>query len=800
MKSPVAPPLRQPGGISRSVLPVVLGFWLFLGIVMRVHALPGINSARTTVPTRSGVSYTLIRDADDPLQWYYMPHQLRLTRMENGWPNLRIITYVFEGKEHAIFQAQITGGATTDDLKALEAKAQELSEGRKARVTSVGPIRGSKIRIVLLQGSGSNFSLTPLWDKSLDEAVLETTAGKVTSPTNGASASGACIPAGGFLEQATWIEFETHGIGVPIYETMAKGKTGGILVLLDGDYDVITEPADVTVTLDRKKSVQYLMESTSNRRSTTLGFWQKNKSDVQQTVRDLEHENNSLVIRGTQNGQVLTEKQWDAITDRLVDFVTKEVCVPDPKGSLNVPETVGIVPAFMDVGSLLSQFKLELGGVASFSLTKTERTVKYSFNQTVVSSNSATWMQRFVKPQRAVIYGAIGLGDYDDEKRKEIADNIVTQVKIDTLPTVSLRLPFSGANVGYKMGATVKLNLTPDSKQKHEAVFQLQDDQWKIVGDGDPGSGNANVRIFKVRTEEAWSITNAFASLYVNALNPALPSNTRREVGRNNKEAEMSFYGGTNSVIDLGGSRLPINCLTVDLSPLPWDQAISKAVVSFGCSGGDFFENRCLTNPVVFDPFISEKNAPKTASLFYGGQITELAVEYLFDDSFLEGSRRTILWKADKDSDFASRLNVDNVTFTPDDLGLRTYAWDLGPLFKECSTSTTKATELTVQTKAQRAVIARTVGSNGFVSLKRRPDEGSQVFERSVSVELDKPVLISTTQGILTSLVLTVHFDGGAEAKEIRMKAKTIEQANNASARDNFRLHADMFESVAQTK
>ena len=73
-------------------------------------------------------------------------------------------------------------------------------------------------------------------------------------------------------------------------------------------------------------------------------------------------------------------------------------------------------------------------------------------------------------------------------------------------------------------------------------------------------------------------------------------------------------------------------------------------------------------------------------------------------------------------------------------------------------------------------------------------------LSRSVSVELDKPVLISTTQGILTSLVLTVHFDGGAEAKEIRMKAKTIEQANNASARDNFRLHADMFESVAQTK
>ena len=411
-------------------------------------------------------SITVLRDAYNRLQFYYIPPEPRISERKFGSriePEFHLIRYQYRDPKNP--EKELEGGIL-QFAATLSIDPEAISQLKTAISKSFNIKKKKKIRLSALPFKSAQVSLyTPS-----GEHIVSSSKGTGLAPT--------------FSTQKMTFLVEFPPIGADIYDALTTGNTG-IPVVVNFSYNGLTPKANISVYVDYRQAFKHF-SSDKKFAARISTFWASASANYQNSqIREDLQKRKILKVDITGSDELLKIEEANKIVQPLVksilDEITKDFAPPkkiDPAKAKD-PKLGG---GFVSVGYSLAK-------KGSVKKIRGKTKINYNFRK-IMTSNTIT-------------SGFIGIGKYSDEIKKKL----VTIVPPGPWRKAFFVLP----NVpdDKDLGITqvdIQLSLLKEGRvlESVAAIWRNQEEGWKGVGSiGDKEAPSRNLLLFPLMSYTA---------------------------------------------------------------------------------------------------------------------------------------------------------------------------------------------------------------------------------------------------------------------------------------------------------
>lgn len=323
----------------------VIGMILLGGLLASLHHYSALAQASLVAGnTITGVSvqvktpdgsdetqtFTLVRDARVPEQWYYFPNQPRLTENVIGGariPELTLIRFTAPQSDGQITSAAILTFAVT--LGASGEALEKLKSRLKQEVQYLAAIDPNNLRLSPIP---INSASAAVYSPSTGGLVAEADSNSVVVPTDG---NGKVVFA-----------MKLNDVGGDVYKSLLDG-TAGVPVWIKYNFNGTTPPAGFKVTVNWDQAYSFYSKDEKFRASASyFGWFSASASSDRTTIRDQLIQSGAVKVEAITGGtfsQEILDSYLQPIVKRLNDQLLQQLQPPskiDP-ASVSTPSSSG---------------------------------------------------------------------------------------------------------------------------------------------------------------------------------------------------------------------------------------------------------------------------------------------------------------------------------------------------------------------------------------------------------------------------------------------------------------------------
>ncbi len=332
--------------------------------------------------------FTVLRDAIQRDQWYYVPDQPRLSeRLVNGSrePEFTLVRYQFKDP----------------------ANPEQLAEGgflQFAITLGLPPEALPQLRAVIAKRTTSNPDTI-----RLSALPFKTATANLYVPKSGLLVASEPVGPGiapTFATQKMAYAIPLSKIGSDVYDTMVNGTTG-LAAGIEFTYTGLTPPVGFTVTVDWDQAYTFYSKDEKIRAEIAVGSFFGGKANIDRSkLLETLKQNKVILIEETdnpENGAKYLEMILNRINAELLQQMAPPAKVEEAKATeATVPEKI------------MSRLKGSLFGSASYSVSIKDR------KQVKQGKEKVTFRSRHLQERKTVAAGFVGIGGYPEEMRKRL--------------------------------------------------------------------------------------------------------------------------------------------------------------------------------------------------------------------------------------------------------------------------------------------------------------------------------------------------------------------------------------------
>lgn len=432
---------------------------------------PGVANAQASlaaediideVPVKIGnviEKFTVIRDAIQTDQWYYVPDQPRIAErlMSSGErePEFALVRFQFKDPANP---EQLAEGGFLQFAMTLGLPPEALPQ-LKAAIAQRAKVKPESIRLAALP---FKTAVASLYIPKSGLLVASEPVGPGIAPT--------------FATQKMTYAIPLSKIGADVYDTLVNGTTG-LAAGIEFTYNGLTPPVGFTVTLDWDQAYTFYSKDEKIRAELSLAGWFGGKAQVDRNklVEDMK-QNKVFVIEEIDNPE-----NGAKYLEMLLDRINKELLQ-------NAIPPQNIEPAKAEEAkvsqNILDKLKNKFFGSASYSVAIKER------KQTRSGKERISFRSRKLQERKTLASGFVGVGSYPEEMRKRL----VTVVPPGPWKSAFFLLP----NVGDAQEIGISQVDLEVRLKKADATHATQVAVWKPGGGwtGVGGTGPRSLLVF----------------------------------------------------------------------------------------------------------------------------------------------------------------------------------------------------------------------------------------------------------------------------------------------------------------
>jgi hypothetical protein len=411
------------------------------------------------VPVKIGnviETFTVLRDAIQKDQWYYVPDQPRVVErvMSSGQrePEFMLVRYQFKDP----------------------ANPEGLAEGgflQFAMSLGLPPEAIPQLRTVIAQRTGGNPDTIRLSALPFKSAVAN-----LYVPKSGLLIASEHVGPGiapTFSTQKMTYAIPLTKIGSDVYDTLVNGTTG-LAAGIEFTYTGLTPPVGFTVEVDWDQAYTFYSKDEKIRAELSLGGFFGGKASIDRN-KMLETLKQNKVIRvmeidNPENGAKYLEGVLERINKELLENVKPPTNIPTEASAGDPTPSKGI----------LDKLKSRFFGSAGYSVAIKERK-QVRQGKEIVSFNS-----RKLQERKTIAAGFVGIGSYPEEIRKRL----VAIVPPGPWKSAYFLLPNVGDAQEIGIGQVdleLRLKKGNVTRETQLAVWK-PNSGWRGVGNADPRS------------------------------------------------------------------------------------------------------------------------------------------------------------------------------------------------------------------------------------------------------------------------------------------------------------------------
>jgi hypothetical protein len=407
---------------------------LFSGIVIlslafssAVRAQPSlasedINDQFDVVVGSETLSFTVLRDAREAKQWYYVPNSVRLferTLGQDKIPDFSLLRYQFKDPQNqqnllegGLLQFAVTFAAPAGTVDALRKKLSQQTQIPENQVRLAPlPMRDVKMQIYAPgQGNGPATMVT-----STSADVIGN-----TGPI--------------FATQKMPFSMTLTSVGADVYEAMTNGNTG-VTVGMSYSFVGLSKPAGFKITVDWDKTYDFYSSDKKTRALTSLYGWTASYSSDRSSMMETLKQKDCIKFEAYP-GETLTLADMYELAAPFLDRINKEMLEKVEPPNEIPPATAQDPPKASyrkSVTRIAGEIVASSTGVSTGGYSVAVK--KANFRRT----GQSEFDFRVAQPVtvNAGFGGFIGIGQYPDSVR----DSLVSFVPLGPWQSAYLALP-----------------------------------------------------------------------------------------------------------------------------------------------------------------------------------------------------------------------------------------------------------------------------------------------------------------------------------------------------------------------
>jgi hypothetical protein len=315
-------------GLIMKSTTLILLMAIFSRSVYAQVAIIGTDVNWTVKPPNSSESFTLLQDARNKLQWYYVPTQPRLVMRNNAQGNpvpvMQLLRYAYvdanDGNKVKM-SGQLQFAVTLDASQYFDYLLKQVAQ---------------KVGV-----SESDVRLSPLQLKSASAAIYTPSGDLVTGQAFGQGAAPV------FGSQQIVFSIPLSKVGTEFYDALINGTTG-VPVVVNVTYLGMTAPTKGTVKVNWDQAFSHYSSDEKFRASVSgwgwFSSWSANYSEQRSTIRESLINSKSIEIEkvvGESFNDADLDKYLEPIVKRLNDELLADFAPPDKIDPAQAPDPGG---------------------------------------------------------------------------------------------------------------------------------------------------------------------------------------------------------------------------------------------------------------------------------------------------------------------------------------------------------------------------------------------------------------------------------------------------------------------------
>lgn len=333
--------------------------------------------------------FTVVRDAIQKDQWYYIPDQPRIVErmMSSGQREPEFMLVRFQFKDPTNPEALAEGGFLQFAMT-LGLPADALPQLRAA----IAQRTGADPNTIRLAAMPFKSAVANLYMPKSGLLVASEPVGPGIAPT--------------FATQKMAYSIALTKIGSDVYDTLANGTTG-LAAGIEFTYDGLTPPVGFTVEVDWDQAYNYYSKDEKLRAELSVASYFGGKASVDRNkMLDALKENKVLrvvEIDNPENGVKYLEQVLGRINKELLENTAPPA---------NITEASVTEPTHEK--SFLEKLKGKFFGTAGYAVAIKKRTQVRTGKETV------SFQSRKLQERKTIASGFVGIGSYPEEVRKRL--------------------------------------------------------------------------------------------------------------------------------------------------------------------------------------------------------------------------------------------------------------------------------------------------------------------------------------------------------------------------------------------
>ncbi|HEX6975610.1 MAG TPA: hypothetical protein VF147_14495 [Vicinamibacterales bacterium] len=408
------------------------------------------------VPVKIGnvvEKFTVLRDAIQVNQWYYVPDQPRIVErlMSNGQrePEFALVRFQFKDPANP---EQLAEGGFLQFAMSLGLPPEAIPQLKSAIATRTGG-DASTIRLAALPFKSA---VANLYIPKSGLLVASEPVGPGIAPT--------------FATQKMTYAIPLSKIGSDVYDTLVNGTTG-LAAGIEFTYTGLTPPVGFTVTVDWDQAYSFYSKDEKIRAELSLGGWFGGKANI---------DRNKMVETLKQN-KVFTIEEIDnpengaKYLEMLLERINKEL-LQNAIPPQNISEASAADPTVSK--NILDKLKNKYFGSLGYSVAIKQRSQVRSGKERI------SFKSRKLQERKTLASGFVGIGSYPEDVRKRL----VTVVPPGPWKSAYFLLPNVGdaQEIGIsQVDLEIRLKKADQTHSTQVAVWKPATG-WAGVGSKDP--------------------------------------------------------------------------------------------------------------------------------------------------------------------------------------------------------------------------------------------------------------------------------------------------------------------------
>lgn len=371
---------------------IVAAGMLFCPALARAQASLAAEDIIDEVPVKVGnllEKFTVIRDAVQKDQWYYVPDQPRIVerRMSSGErePEFALVRFQFKDPANP---EQLAEGGFLQFAMSLGLPPEVLPQLRAV----IARHRGGNPDAIRLAALPFKTAVAHLYFPKSGALVASENVGPGIAPT--------------FATQKMAYAISLTKIEADIYDTLVSGTTG-LAAGIEFTYTGLTPPVGFTVTVDWDQAYNYYSKDEKIRAELSLGGWFGGKANIDRNKLIESMKQNKVFtideIDNPENGAKYLEMVLDRINKELLQNAIPPQTIAEAQAGDPTPSQ-----------NILDKLKNKYFGSAGYSVAIKQRSQVRSGKE-VVSFRSRKQQER-----KTIAAGFVGIGSYPEEMRKRL--------------------------------------------------------------------------------------------------------------------------------------------------------------------------------------------------------------------------------------------------------------------------------------------------------------------------------------------------------------------------------------------